>query len=157
MSLITVPRKVYVAAVAAEGETELNAFDNCLVKAGLPQVSLIKLTSILPRDIEITEEPPRDLPLGANLPAIYDYVVSSTKGETIAAAIAIGWTNKGPTLVAEYSARNISKSEAEERALLRLKEMAKARKITIMEYKVYSAEHRVEKCGCALVIVAEIE
>jgi len=152
-----VPKRAYIAAVSAEGETELNAFDNCLIKAGLPQVSLIKLTSILPPDIEITETPPEDLPLGANVPAIYDYVVSSESGEVISAAIAIGWTDKGPTLVAEYSGRGLNKRVAEERALLRLREMARARNSTILKYSLYSAEHRVEKCGCVLVIVAEIE
>lgn len=59
MCLITIPKKIYVAAVASEGSTPLNAFDACLVKIGLPQISLIKVTSVLPPNIEVIEEPPR--------------------------------------------------------------------------------------------------
>jgi len=156
LSLITVPKKIYVKSVASEGETELNAFDNCLIKAGLPQVSLIKVTSILPADIELVNEPP-SLPIGCNVPAIYAYIVSCNRNEKIAGAMALGWTDVGPTLVAEYAERNIDKREAEKRALIRLEGMAKARGLKITKKIVVSEEHVVEKCGCVLVIAVEVE
>jgi len=155
MSLITVPKKVYMDAVAAEGETELNAFDNCLIKAKLPHVSLIKVTSILPPNIELVNEIPK-IPIGANVPSIYIYVHSSTPGETIAVAIALGWTNGGPALVAEFGAQGISKEEAEQEALKRLEGMAEARNLKIVRKHVVSVDHTVEKCGCVLGIVAEV-
>ena len=156
MSLITVPKKIYVTAIASEGITDLNAFDNCLIKIGLPQVSIIKLTSLLPKDIEVVNEPP-NLPLGANVPAIYISVTSCTPGEKIAAALAVGWTDAGPTLVAEFGARGIDKKQAEKEALLRLEGMAQARNLRIIRQLIVSAEHVVEKCGCVLAIVAEVE
>ncbi|MHA1615908.1 MAG: pyruvoyl-dependent arginine decarboxylase [Candidatus Njordarchaeales archaeon] len=154
--LITVPRKVYITAVSAEGETELNAFDACLVKAGLPQVSLIKVTSILPPNIQLVRNPPL-LPLGCNVPSIYAYVASDKPGEKIAGAIAIGWTGNGPTLVAEFVAKNMTREEAEKEAYIRLKGMAEVRGLELLRYKIFSVEHEVKKCGCVLVIAAEVE
>lgn len=156
MGVIYVPKKIYVKAVSSEGETELNAFDNCLVKAGLPQVSLIKITSILPREIEVVEEPP-NLPLGCNIPAIYASRSSCEEGKILAGAIAIGWTNKGPTLVAEFAAEGINKEVAEKEAIYRLEKMAEARGSKIVKQMIVSTAHRVDKCGCVLVMVAEVE
>ena len=84
MCLITVPKKIYVAVAEADSITELNAFDACLVKIGLPNVSLIKVTSLLPSDVEIVKEPPK-FPHGANVPSIYATVTSKRKGEIIRA------------------------------------------------------------------------
>ena len=156
LQFIAIPKKVYVTAVASEGETELNAFDNCLLKVGIGDVSLVKVTSILPGDIEITEEP-TILPAGANVPAIYTYKISNNPGEKIAAAIALGQTKGGPTLVAEYSDVGVSIEEAETEASKRLMIMAKARNLEVQSTEVYSIDHVVEKIGCALAIVVEIE
>ncbi len=151
------PKKALIKAVSAEGETPLNAFDNCLIKAGVGDVSLVKLTSILPPDIEFIENIPQLHP-GSNVPAIYTSITSEKSGQKIAAAIAVARTKNGPTLVAEYSNINISASKAGEEALKRVTEMAKNRKKEI-EGKIIikSTEHTVKKCGCALAIVIEIE
>ncbi|MGQ4892491.1 MAG: pyruvoyl-dependent arginine decarboxylase [Candidatus Njordarchaeia archaeon] len=156
MSFVYVPKKVYINAVSAEGETELNAFDNCLIKLGIGDVSLVKVTSILPNDIEITNKPVK-LPNGANVPTIYTHIISNEKNKLIAAAIALGKTDGGPTLVAEFSGENIDAEGAEEEALKRLCNMAKARNLTIKSSEVYSADHIVENVGCVLAAVVEIE
>ena len=156
MSVISVPRKIYVRAVNSEGDTELNAFDNCLVKAGLPQVSLIKVTSILPKDIIIVNDPP-ELPLGCNVPTIYAVYTSCQKGKLLASALAIGWTDRGPTLVAEFASEGMSRKEAEKEALFRLRKMAEARNLKITKEIIVSVDHVVDKCGCVLAFAAEIE
>lgn len=151
------PKKVLVKAVSAEGETPLNAFDNCLIKIGVGDVSLVKLTSILPPDIEFTENMPQLHP-GSNVPAIYTSITSKKIGQQIAAAIAVAKTKNGPTLVAEYSNINISAGKAREEALKRVLEMAKNRKKEIEgKMVIKTTEHVVKKCGCALAIVVEIE
>lgn len=156
MQFVAIPKKVYATAIASEGETELNAFDNCLLKVGIGDVSLVKVTSILPHDVEIVDEPLK-LPAGANVPAIYTYVISDKPGETIAAAIAIGKTQDGPTLVAEFSSKGINSEKAEDEALRRLELMAKARNLELVSTETYSSEHTVEKIGCVLAVVVELE
>lgn len=156
MSLISVPKKIYVKAIASEGETELNAFDNCLIKSGLPHISLIKVTSILPKDITIINDPP-NLPLGCNVPTIYAVYSSCEKGKLLAGALAVGWTGNGPTLVAEFASEGIKKEKAEKEALFRLEKMAEARGLKIIKKLIVSVDHVVEKCGCVLVFAAEVE
>jgi len=157
MQFIFVPKRVYVGAVSSEGETELNAFDNCLVKLGIGDVSLVKTTSILPNDVEITEKLDTNLVVGSNVPAIYSYTISNQPGETIAAAMAIGRTEKGPTLVAETSDRGINRKEAEELVIKMLRDMVKTRNLKLLDIKVYSVEHTVKKIGCVIVVAVEIE
>ncbi len=153
MSLITIPKKIYIVASDAEGSTPINAFDACLVKAGLPQVSLVKVTSILPREVEIIKHPPR-LPDGANVPAIYTYTTSDIVNDLISAAIVVAFTD-GVTLVAEYSGRT-SRREAENYAKAIAEEMARMRELSITKIIIRSASHKVRKVGCVLALVAEV-
>lgn len=156
MSLITVPKKVYIAATSAEGSSYINAFDACLVKIGLPQVSLIKVTSILPRNIEIITGKTPSLPKGSNVPAIYAYACSDTPGETVSAAIAIAITND-LTLVAEHASVGAMREEVEEKAKNIVVEMARIRGLQTNKIIVRSATHVVKRIGCALAIVVEVE
>ncbi len=156
MKFVAIPRKVFVGTASSEGETELNAFDNCLLKLGIGDVSLVKITSILPNDVEIVDDI-EELPEGMNVPAIYTYKISNRPNAVIAAAIAIGKTDKGPTLVAEFSAEGVNAEEAEDEATKRLYLMAKARKLKLITTEVYSIDHRVEKLGCVLAAVVELE
>ncbi|MCD6164114.1 MAG: arginine decarboxylase, pyruvoyl-dependent [Candidatus Odinarchaeota archaeon] len=151
------PKKAIINAVSSEGETPLNAFDNCLLKLGIGDVSLVKLTSILPEDIEFIDKTPQLCP-GSNVPAIYTYITSEKTGQKIAAAIVAAKTKNGPVLVAEYSNTDISASEAKKEAIKRVVEMAKNRKREIEgEIIVKSTEHIVKKCGCALAIIVEVK
>ena len=155
MSLITLPRKVYIAAASAEGSTPLNALDACLVKMGLPQISLIKVTSILPPNIEILEEPP-NLPGGCNVPTVYSYVTSRNRGERISAAIALAFTDK-LTLVAEHADTGIDDREAEKIVIGIVREMADIRGLKIRNILVKSTTHVVRNIGCALGVVIEVD
>ena len=49
--------KVSITSGKAEGPTILNAFDNALLDAGIGDVNLIKVSSILPTGAEIVELP----------------------------------------------------------------------------------------------------
>jgi arginine decarboxylase len=156
MQFVVIPKKVYVGTASSEGETELNAFDNCLLKLGIGDVSLVKITSILPSDVEIVDNIEK-LPDGMNVPAIYTYKISSKPDSVIAAAIAIGKTDKGPTLVAEFSAEGVDAEKAEDEAAKRLYLMAKARGLKLATTEVYSVDHKVENIGCVLAAVVELE
>jgi len=147
-------KKFIIRAEAAEGEDELIAFDNVLLKCGIGDVSLVKTTSILPPNAELVQN--HELPPGANVPAIYTAIISNKRGEKIAAAIAVAWTDGGPTLVAEYSATGITKEDAERKAIERVKIMARNRNLKITRIETRTVDHIVEKCACAIAVVVEI-
>src|SRR5499427_8744218 len=74
-------------AGTAEGATPLNAFDNALLAAGIGNINLVRVSSILPPGVELVSLP-RIKP-GAIVPTAYSAMTSEVPGEVIAAAV--GW------------------------------------------------------------------
>src|SRR6202162_6733331 len=69
----------------AEGGTPLNAFDNALLAAGIGNINLLKVSSILPPEVPVVELP--KIKPGALVPTAYAAITSETPGETVAAAV----------------------------------------------------------------------
>ena len=152
------PRRVAVVSADSEGETTLNAFDRALLKAGIGNLNLVKVTSILPPDVQILRKLTEKIPEGSMVPVIMACITSDLKGEKIAAALAIARTKKGPGLVAEYTGRNIDKNKAVEEARYRVLNMANYRGLELSEpVFAVGVDHVVEKAGCALVAVVFID
>ncbi|MEL6180574.1 MAG: arginine decarboxylase, pyruvoyl-dependent [Myxococcota bacterium] len=82
------PTRYCLVAGRAEGYTELNAFDQALLAAGVGDTNLVRMSSILPPWCTRVES--IRLPYGALVPVAYADMVSSRPGEVIAAAVAIG-------------------------------------------------------------------
>ncbi len=129
---------------AAEGGTELNAFDNALLAAGIGDVNLIRVSSILPSHVEVVDSKP-DLPRGAFVPVVYAEKSSSKPGELIAVAVGLGRAPDGFGVVME--AVGSSRKEAEAEVRRRIEEAFRVRSLELKEVKVAAAEHRVERCG----------
>ncbi len=105
-------KKVTLAAATAghaEGGTALNAFDNALLVAGIGNINLLKVSSILPPEVPVVELP--KIKPGALIPTAYAAMTSEVPGETVAAAVgyayvsalictlhAIGWSDSDLTL-----------------------------------------------------------
>ena len=68
--------KASVTAGTAEGGTPLNAFDNALLAAGIGNVNLIKVSSIVPPDVDIVDLP--KIKPGALVPTAYAAMTSTT-------------------------------------------------------------------------------
>src|SRR5438309_1543062 len=64
------PNAVWASAGAAEGDTELNAFDNALLAARVGNLNLIRVSSVLPQDATVLEEPIQITP-GSLVPTVY--------------------------------------------------------------------------------------
>src|SRR5215475_11703449 len=77
--------KASVTAGAAEGGTALNAFDNALLAAGIGNVNLVKVSSIVPPDVDIVDLP--KIKPGAIVPTAYAAMTGETPGEMLAAAV----------------------------------------------------------------------
>ncbi len=136
----------------AEGSTTLNAFDNALLAAGIGNINLIKISSILPPDVPVIELP--KIKPGALIPTAYAAVTSETPGETIAAAVgyAIPDDPAKNGVIMEFHDK-ATREEAERAIVHMLAEAFRARGWAVHEMKVCAAEHRVERTGCALAAV----
>ncbi len=136
--------KACLTAGAAEGETELNAFDGALLAAGIGDLNLVRVTSIMPPHVELTDRPP-ELPRGAFVLVVYSSRTSSRPGERIAVAVAVGRAPDGFGVVMEAQGETKAQAEAEARA--KVEAAFRMRNLELKEIRVTGIEHRVARCG----------
>ncbi len=148
------PPTIYsIKAASTEGFSELNAFDVALLKSGVGNTNLVKMSSILPPNclkVENINLPPGDL-----VPVAYAAITSSKKGELISAAVAVAIpkdkTKNG--LIMEYEDKNITKEEAESHVIEMAKWGMDYRGYEIERIESIAASHIVEKHGAAFACV----
>lgn len=140
------PNLVILVQGAAEGDSELTAFDNALRKAGIGDLNLIRVSSIVPPGARLSSLP--DIPMGSLTPAAYAKAVSSEPGVTIAAAVAAGITPRGGVLM--EATGTCTAAELEEQISLMVEEAMGARGLEPYDYHVASADHTVQHIGSAI-------
>ena len=146
--IVATPTKYFMAHGCAEGVTELNAFDAALLRAGVGDTNLVRVSSILPPGCEEMEPPP--LPPGALVPAAYASVTSAVPGEVITAAVAIALPEDEahPGLIMEHHG-HAPRAGVEEEAR-RMAEAGMAhRGVSIREIRSVAAELVVMDTGAA--------
>lgn len=151
--LLNEPTHFFLCAGHAEGYTILNAFDAALIDAGVGNVNLIKLSSILPPGVEETTVQP--LPYGSFLPIAYASINTSTPQEIISAAVACARPKDKtkPGVIMEYSSRG-HKEDVERIVRSMAEEAMKYRGFDIEEILSTASEHQVESIGAAFAAVA---
>lgn len=151
--MLATPKKYTLVGATAEGGTRLNAFDHALLAAGVGNLNLLRVSSILPPGAERTER--LDVPPGALLPIAYGSIESDEPGELIAAAVAVGLATEedGFGVIMEFSGRGGAR-EAEERVRAMAEEAFATRGIPLRRVLTRSVEHRVVRVGCAFAAVA---
>ena len=150
--MISKPERFIIVAAAAEAEHGLTAFDAALLKAGLGNVNLIKLSSILPPGCK-EEEYGISFPLGAFVPTAYGAICSEKKGELISAAVGIGFSEDSFGVIMEHSG-NCGAEAARAKVEAMLREAFANRNMALKGIKIKSVEHRVEKAAAAIAAVA---
>ena len=151
--LLGVPKKVCLMQASTEGTTLMNAFDNALMLCKIGDTSIVKLSSILPPNVEFVLPDEFDFVPGSLVPCILAFRSSKTAGEKITAALSLLKTENGPILVAEKTAVGLDLSEAKEEVTFRAFEMARARKLKHDNNpQVIGAEHVVEKIGAVMAV-----
>ncbi|MGH7266707.1 MAG: pyruvoyl-dependent arginine decarboxylase [Candidatus Rokuibacteriota bacterium] len=145
--------KVAATAGCAEGGSALNAFDNALLAAGIGNVNLVKVSSIVPPDVDIVPLP-RIKP-GSIVPTAYAAMTGETPGETIAAAVgyALPEDRTRAGVIMEYHDRS-DRTTAERAIRAMLTEAFEVRGERIREMTVVAVDHRVTRLGCAVAAVA---
>jgi arginine decarboxylase len=137
----------------AEGGTTLNAFDNALLAAGIGNINLVKVSSILPPEVPVVELP--KIKPGAIVPTAYAAMTSAVPGETIAAAVGYAVPDDPAKngVIMEFHGHG-TRAGAEESIRAMLEEAFRVRGETIREMRVFAAEHTVEHVGCAIAAIA---
>ncbi|AEF93920.1 Pyruvoyl-dependent arginine decarboxylase [Desulfotomaculum nigrificans CO-1-SRB] len=148
--MLPTPKKYFLTAAAAEGRSRLTAFDNALLNARIGNLNLIRVSSILPPDVELDNN--LDIPPGSLVPTAYGSIISDIPGELIAAAVAVGISEDSYGVIMEFSGK-CSKEEAEDTVTAMVREAFEVRRKQLKEIKVAVVDHRVEKTGCCLAAI----
>jgi arginine decarboxylase len=150
VDMLPTPKKFFLTAAVAEGDTYLTAFDNALLAGRIGNINLIRVTSILPPEAELDDD--LVIPPGSLVPTAYGYIVSEEPGQLIAAAVGIGFSRDAFGVIMEHTCVG-SEKEAYSEVEKMLKEAFRSRGMELVDMKIAAAEHRVRKVGCALAAV----
>jgi len=142
--------KIAIVSGKAEGPTKLNSFDNALLDAGIGNVNLIKVSSMLEKNTEIMKLP--KLSPGSMINCVLSCISSEEKGDLISAAVAIAiGDNLG--CVVENSNINKNLEEIREESVNMVKYMMEVRGETIHELIIEEVNHVVENIGTVVASV----
>lgn len=146
------PTLYFMVSGASEGYAPLNAFDGALLRAGIGNLNIVRMTSIVPPHCQRVA--PIAIPPGSLVPAAFASMTSTVPGQTISAAVAAAFPENPnyPGLIMEYSAVG-NKKEVEETVRQMAIEGMKLRGWEIRELKSEAIDHRVEKVGAVLAAV----
>lgn len=144
------PNCIWPTAGHAEGSTELNAFDNALLEAGIGNLNLIKVSSIVPAHVDLLNGRP-EMEAGALVPTVYTIKVSDTPGDVVAAAVGMGLRKDGHGMIFENTGG--SREAVEDTVRRMVREGFAQRGMELDELLVFSSEHIVERIGCAVAAV----
>jgi arginine decarboxylase len=146
--------KVSITSGRSEGPTRLNAFDNALLNAGIGDVNLITVSSILPKDTEIVKLP--HITEGKMVNCVLACAHSDHPGDLITAAVAVA-TSDDFGCVVEHSGVNQDPDVIIGEAEIMVKYMMRVRGLTIREIIIAHESHKVKGEAVALAAVVYLE
>ncbi len=145
--MLPIPQKCMLVAGHGEGRHKLTAFDAALLDAGVGNLNLIRVSSILPPGAVIVEEG-FPVPAGALTPTAYGTITCDEPGTLISAAIGVGVARDSHGVIMEFSGL-VSAAQAAETVAAMVREGFEKRGLELADLKAKATEHRVEADGCA--------
>jgi arginine decarboxylase len=142
--------KIAITSGKSEGPSKLNAFDNALLDAGIGDVNLIKVSSIIPADSEFVKLP--FLKPGSMINCVMAHTHSEKKGDILTAVIAVAVSDDFGCVI-EHSDVNKDPEEVENHAVFMVKEMMKVRNMEIKEMIIEKKTHVVENQGSVVAAI----
>lgn len=146
--------KIAIVSGKDEGPTKLNAFDNALSDAGIGDVNLIKVSSMLAGNAEVHELP--KLKAGSMVNCVLSEITSDNPGDEITAVVAVAI---GEELGCVVETTNIN---AEESALIAeaqdmVKYMMDKRGVEIKDLIIKSCTTTVESIASVVAAVVYLK
>ncbi len=144
--MLPVPDVFTLVAGKGEGKKKLTAFDRALLDAGVGNMNLLRVSSVLPPACNYVSE--CRLPYGSLLPIAYGSITSDVPGETIAAAIGVGIPGDPLSfgMIMEFSGF-CPADEAAVKVEEMVREAFEMRSLDLKQVKVKAVDHVVGECG----------
>lgn len=148
--MLPTPTRYSLVSGAAEGLTPLTAFDQALLAAGIGNLNLLKVSSILPPGTTYARD--LNIPPGSLVPVAFATLTSPAPGDLIAAAVAVGHSPHSHGVIMETSG-HCTREEIEGRIAAMVEEAFTVRRMELTSIEVAAVAHRVERLGCVLAAV----
>ena len=146
--------KIAIVSGKDEGPTKLNAFDNALSDAGIGDVNLIKVSSMLAGDTEVNELP--KLKAGSMVNCVLSEITSDNPGDVITAAIAVA-IGEELGCVVETTGINKKESQLRNEAQDMVKYMMDKRDVDIKNLIVESSTATVKNIASVVASVVYLK
>jgi len=149
------PSAYFLVSGTGDGSQRLVAFDQALLEAGIADVNLVRLSSIVGPKVQRIE--PVKLAPGLLVPTAYAQICSDEPGRTIAAAVAVAHPDdpERAGVIMEFSHEG-SAREAEEIVRGMAEQAIANRGLKVARMESIAAEHVVKEHGCAFAGVVQI-
>jgi len=146
----------FLAVGAGDGTTPLVAFDRALLAAGVADVNLVKLSSIVPP--MATRIPPLLLVAGAFVGVAHATFTSRCPRQRIASAVAIAHPvdRSLASVVMEHSAAAATKDDVEATVVEMARDAMASRRRPVAYIESIAIEHVVEVVGATFAAVVEV-
>lgn len=145
--------KISIVSGKAEGPTRLNAFDNALSEAGIGDVNLIKVSSMLEKNTNVIPLP--KLKAGAMVNCVLSSITSHKPNDKILACIGVA-IGENLGCVVETTGINQKSEDIKEEALFMVKYMMEKRNEAIKELIIEEVEHEVKEIGSVVASVVYV-
>ena len=142
--------RIAIVSGKDEGPTKLNAFDNALTDAGIGDVNLIKVSSMLAGNADVQKLP--KLKAGAMVNCVLSEITSDNPGDEISAIIAVA-IGEELGCVVETTGINKPKDELINKAEMMVNYMMEKRGVEIKELIVESSTTTVENSASVVASV----
>ncbi|MDO5809929.1 MAG: arginine decarboxylase, pyruvoyl-dependent [Methanobrevibacter sp.] len=142
--------KIAIVSGTDEGPTKLNAFDNALSDAGIGDVNLIKVSSMLAGETEIETLP--KLKAGAMVNCVLSEITSDNPGDQITAVVGVA-IGKELGCAVETCGTNKDRDELIGEAEKMVKYMMEKRNVEIQDIIIEYATATVENIASAIASV----
>ncbi|WP_407380656.1 pyruvoyl-dependent arginine decarboxylase [Methanobrevibacter sp.] len=139
--------RIAIVSGKDEGPTKLNAFDNALSKAGIGDVNLIKVSSMLSENAEICDLP--KLKPGAMVNYVLSRITSDNPGDIITAVVAVA-IGEELGCVVETSGINKNPENLVKEAEEMVRYMMEKRKVEIKELIVEYSNTQIENIASCI-------
>ena len=146
--------KIAIVSGKDEGPTKLNAFDNALSDAGIGDVNLIKVSSMLSGNTEIKDLPA--LKAGSMVNCVLSEITSENPGDEITAVIAVAIGDELGCVV-ETTGINKNPDELIDEAKFMVTYMMEKRDVEIKNLIVEKATATVKEIASVVASVVYLE
>lgn len=143
--------KIAIVSGKDEGPTKLNAFDNALTDAGIGDVNLIKVSSMLAGNAQIKDLP--KLKAGAMVNCVLSEVTSDNPGDEITAALGVA-IGEELGCVVETHGINKNPEDITKEAEEMVRYMMEKRNVEIKNLIIEKSTATVNKIASVVVAVA---